>query len=91
VGRLVGIQPIPELMDGGTVTSPSIAIFSPAGEYDIENRGIEPDVTVEQDPKAVSEGHDPQLEKAVAITLDELEKHPVQTPQRPPYPDYHKQ
>ena len=30
-----------------------------------ENHGIAPDIEVEQDPKLVREGHDPQLEKAV--------------------------
>ncbi len=90
-GGLVGIGGIPDLMDGGTVTSPSFGQFSPSGEWDVENRGIAPDYEVEQDPKAIAEGHDPQLEKAVALALDELAKHPVPTPTRPPYPNYHKQ
>ena len=89
-GGLVGIGQIPELMDGGSVTSPSFGQFSPAGEWDVENRGVEPDFAVEQDPKAVSEGHDPQLEKAVALALDDLAKHPVPTPHRPAFPNYHK-
>ncbi len=89
-GGLVGIGQIPVLMDGGTVTSPSFGQFSVNGEWDVENRGIEPDYVVEQDPKAVSEGHDPQLEKAVALALEELAKHPVPEPHRPAYPDYHK-
>ncbi len=77
-------------MDGGSVTSPSVAFFSPKGEWDVENHGVEPDYDVNQDPKAVSEGHDPQLEKAVALALDELAKHPVTHPSRPAYPNYHK-
>jgi len=88
-GGLVGIGPIPVLMDGGNVTSPSVAFFSPKGEWDVENHGVEPDYAVEQDPKAVSEGHDPQLEKAVALALEELAKHPVQKVERPVYPNYH--
>ncbi len=89
-GGLVGIGQIPTLMDGGTVTSPSFGQFSPAGVFDVENRGIEPDFPVEQDPRAVSEGHDPQLEKAVALALEELQRNPVPEPKRPPYPDYHR-
>ena len=89
-GGLVGIGDIPILMDGGHVTSPSVAFFSPKGEWDVENHGVDPDVVVEQDPKAVSEGHDPQLEKAVALTLEELQKHPQPQPTRPPYPNYHR-
>jgi tricorn protease len=89
-GGLVGISEIPVLMDGGRVTSPSVAFFSPAGEWDVENHGVDPDVTVEQDPKAVSEGHDPQLEAAVAIALRELAAHPQIQPARPAYPNYHR-
>ena len=90
-GGLVGNSyNIPVLMDGGHVNSPSVAFFSPAGEWDVENHGVDPDVTVEQDPKAVSEGHDPQLEAAVRIALRELAAHPQTRPARPEYPDYHR-
>jgi tricorn protease len=88
-GGLVGISEIPVLMDGGHVTSPSVAFFSPKGEWDVENHGVDPDVAVEQDPKAVSEGHDPQLDTAVSIALRDLAAHPVPPPARPAYPDYH--
>ncbi len=87
-GGLVGIGGIPVLMDGAEVTSPSVAFFSPAGQWDVENHGVDPDITVEQDPKQVAAGHDPQLEKAVAVALEELAKHPQAQPQRPAYPDY---
>ncbi len=89
-GGLVGIGAIPVLMDGGNVTSPSFGYFSPEGKWQIENHGTDPDIVVEQDPKAVSEGHDPQLEKAVSVAMQELAQHPVQAPAKPPYPNYHK-
>ncbi|MGA8741227.1 MAG: PDZ domain-containing protein [Terracidiphilus sp.] len=89
-GGLVGIGPIPVLMDGGHVTSPSVAFFSPKGQWDVENHGVDPDYVVEQDPKAVSEGHDPQLEKAVSLALEELEKNPQPEVHKPAYPNYHK-
>ncbi len=87
-GGLVGIGNIPVLMDGAEVTSPSVAFFSPAGQWDVENHGVDPDIVVDQDPKQVAAGHDPQLEKAVAVALEELAKHPQPQPQRPAYPDY---
>jgi len=43
---------------------------------------------VEQDPKLVAEGHDPQLERAVAMALQLLEKNPPPTPKRPEFPNY---
>jgi len=89
-GGLVGIGPIPVLMDGGHVTAPSVAFFSPKGDWDVENHGVDPDYVVEQDPKSVNEGHDPQLEKAVALALEQLAKHPAVEVQRPAYPNYHK-
>jgi tricorn protease len=89
-GGLVGIGQIPVLMDGGQVTSPSVAFFSPKGQWDVENHGVDPDYDVEQDPKLVSEGHDPQLEKAVDLALQELKEHPPQSaPEKPAYPNYH--
>ena len=88
-GGLVGIGNYPTLMDGGTVTAPRWAFYGLTGEWEVENHGIAPDVEVEQDPKLVREGHDPQLERAVAVALDELKSSSPQTYKRPPYPNYH--
>jgi tricorn protease len=87
-GGLVGIGPIPVLMDGGTVTSPSVGFFSPTGQWDVENKGVEPDYVVEQDPRSVAAGHDPQLEAAVRLALEALAKSPPPSPQRPAFPVY---
>lgn len=87
-GGLVGISDMPPLMDGGQVTSPSVGFFNPAGEWEVENFGVAPDVVVDQDPKAVAAGGDPQLEAAVRIALQQLETNPPAQPQRPAYPVY---
>ena len=89
-GGLVGIGGIPVLMDGGQVTSPSFGFFNPQGQWDVENHGVQPDYEVDMEPKPVSEGHDPQLEKAVSLALDELAKHPAPEPQKPEYPNYNR-
>lgn len=83
----------PRLMDGGRVSSPTGALLSPENEWFIENKGVEPDVVVEQDPKSVNEGRDPQLEKATEIAKKELSDHPPAPTQiaLPPFPDYYKQ
>ncbi len=88
-GGLVGIGGYPSLMDGGRVMAPRWAIYGLKGEWEVENHGIAPDVLVEQNPKSVREGHDPQLEKAVEMILRELKMHPPKKYNRPPYPDYH--
>jgi len=87
-GGLVGIFPIPALMDGGMVTAPNHAVFNPDGKYDVENHGVDPDIEVESDPELVRQGHDPQLERAVQEILSELAEHPLPEPKRPPYPNY---
>ena len=89
-GGLVGIDQYPALMDGGTVTAPAFGFFNPDGQWDVENKGVAPDVEVELDPKLVHEGHDPQLERAVAIALEQLKAHPAPEPHRPPYPNYNR-
>jgi tricorn protease len=71
-GGLVGIGGYPELIDGGRVTSPRWAIYGLTGEWEVENHGIQPDYDVELDPKAFSQGHDLQLERAVKAVLDQL-------------------
>jgi tricorn protease len=75
-------------MDGGTVTSPNYGFFNPEGQWDVENKGVTPDIEVELDPKAVHDGHDPQLERAVAVALQQLKEHPAPEPHRPEYPNY---
>ncbi|MFL5296690.1 MAG: PDZ domain-containing protein [Phenylobacterium sp.] len=87
-GGLVGIGGTPVLMDGGQVTSPGVGFFSPQGQWDVENHGVEPDIAVDQDPKAVAAGHDPQLERAVSEAMKGLGASPGPQPQRPPFPIY---
>jgi tricorn protease len=88
-GGLVGIGLYPPLMDGGRVTAPRWALYGTKGEWEVENHGITPDVEVELDPQLVRQGHDPQLEKAVAVLLDALQKNPPPKYEKPAYPDYH--
>jgi len=87
-GGLVGISQYPNLMDGGTVTSPNFGFFNPEGQWDVENKGVKPDVEVDLDPKDVHDGRDPQLERAVAVAMEQLKEHPAPEPHRPAYPNY---
>lgn len=75
-GGLVGISGYPPLMDGGSVTAASFGVMDPDGRWAVENEGVAPDVEVIEWPKEVIAGRDPQLEKAVEIVLEELEKRP---------------
>ena len=86
-GGLVGIGGYPVLMDGGTVTAPSFAIWSPDGGFIVENEGVAPDHDIDILPKDVIAGRDPQLEKAIELALEALKKNPPKQDVRPPYPD----
>jgi len=85
-GGLVGTLGFPVLMDGGTVTAPNLAIWTPEGGWVVENVGVPPDIEVEQTPADVIAGRDPQLEKAIQVVMEELKKNPPKEPKRPPYP-----
>ncbi len=91
-GGLVGHYTNPgDLLDGGFTGTPNLAFYNTDGAWDVENHGVPPDIEVEYDPRAVREGHDPQLEKAVEVVLELLKKNPLPTPHRPAYPNYHQQ
>ena len=84
-GGLVGILGFPEFIDGASVTAPNVGIWTKDG-FIVENVGVPPDVEVEQWPKNIIQGHDPQLEKGIDILLKELKENPPVEPVRPPYP-----
>jgi tricorn protease len=50
---------------------------------------VEPDIEVEMDPAVWRAGRDPQLEKAVQVVMESLQKNPLPKHTRPAYPNYH--
>jgi len=84
-GGLVGVLGYPEFIDGGIVTAPNVAFYTEDG-YRVENEGVAPDIEVEQWPKDVIAGKDPQLEKAIEVVLQQLKENPPKKMERPPYP-----
>ena len=85
-GGEVGTLGYPRLMDGGMVSAPNFALWSPEAGWVVENEGVAPDVEIENWPADLQAGRDPQLEKAIELILEELKKNPPAKPQRPPYP-----
>jgi tricorn protease len=63
------------------ISAPSSGVGSPDGHWLAENIGVIPEIEVE---------HNPQLDKAIEIVLEELPRNPLAKPKRPAYPDYHK-
>ncbi|MFT4536640.1 MAG: tricorn protease [Saprospiraceae bacterium] len=78
-GGLVKSSTHYRMIDGGRVTCPDNAIFDPVkNEWVGENKGIAPDIFVRQDAISLSQGRDPQLERAVKELMDLLPKQAVQ-------------
>lgn len=86
-GGLVGISGNPQLVDGTGHAIPTFGFYETDGTWGIEGWGVEPDVEVMDDPTALANGGDPQLEAAVAHLLAELEAKPPSRPARPASPN----
>jgi len=89
-GGLIGLSGNPGFMDGGGVEVPMFRFIDPeTGEWAVEGEGVSPDIEVVDRPDLVAQGHDPSLEKAVEVLLDELQKSPPRplTIPAPPAPE----
>jgi tricorn protease len=85
-GGVVGISGIGPLLDGGNATVPLSGTNDVDGRWVIEGHGVDPDIVVENDPRSVIAGRDPQLERAVAELVKLMDAKPVPLPKRPPDP-----
>ena len=85
-GGSVGYTDREPLLDGGIVYVPEFGTADAAGHWIIEGRGIDPDIVVEQEPEAVLQGRDPQLERAVAELMQRLTAQPSGLPPPPAPP-----
>ena len=85
-GGVVGITNHGNLIDGGTVNVPEFGFTNARGEWIIEGHGVDPDIVVENDPKSVIAGRDPQLERAVTEIMNQLKTRNAKLPPRPAAP-----
>ena len=83
-GGVRGIRGEIPLMDGGYITRPEFSLYSLESKWVIENRGVEPDVVVDNPPDLVVKGQDPQLEKAIEMVMQQIKANPEKLPPRPP-------
>lgn len=83
-GGVRGIRGEIPLIDGGYVTRPEFALYGLNSQWLIENRGVAPDVEVDNRPDEVAAGRDPQLETAIKMVMEEIQKHPKNLPPPPP-------
>jgi len=83
-GGVRGIRGQIPLLDGGFITRPEAARYDLNSKWIVENKGVQPDVVVENRPDLVVKGQDPQLEKAIELVMKEIQAKPKKLAPRPP-------
>ena len=74
------------LADGGLMRAAETGQFVPGDGWIIEGRGVEPDIEVDNPPRATAAGGDAQLDAAVDHLQRRLAEQPRPLPARPPAP-----
>jgi tricorn protease len=82
-GGVRGIRGMTPLIDGGYVAVPEFSLYNLESKWVIENRGVAPDIEVDNRPDDVARGKDAQLERAIQEVMKQIEANPRKLPQRP--------
>ncbi|WP_069816116.1 S41 family peptidase [Streptomyces sp. TP-A0874] len=82
-GGVVGMTGRHRLVDGTVITVPMNAAWFEHYGWDVENHGVEPDLEIDRTPLDWAEGRHRQMDDAVQLALELLERHPAARP-----PDY---
>ena len=80
-GGVVGIRGDKPLVDGGLVTHPEFAWWDPKQGWSLENRGVIPDIVVQNPPQDVARGIDAQLQRGIEEVLKLHKEHPPVKPE----------
>lgn len=79
-GGVIGIWPRHSLADGSVTTQPEFSFWFQDVGWGVENFGTEPDIDIDITPQDYAHGRDPQMEKALEVIKDILEKDPPVKP-----------
>jgi len=85
-GGVVGIDGRFTLVDGTGITQPRYAFWLQGYEWEVENRGIDPDIEVAMTPADWHSDADVQLDRAIREALDRLAAAPAAQPPVMPAP-----
>ena len=90
-GGVRGIRGQIPLIDGGFITRPEGSEYSLDSKWVMENRGVAPDIEVDDRPDDVVRGKDAQLDRAILEVMKQIDANPRKLAPRPPdlpaYPD----
>ena len=80
-GGVVGIDMKYSLVDGTRVTQPKMAFWFDDGVgWGVENYGVDPDIEIPIPPHDWAAGRDPQMDEAIRLALEALERTPAAVP-----------
>lgn len=74
------------LADRGVATAAENGVFGPERKWLIEGHGVDPDIVVDNLPRASFEGKDAQLQTAIEYLQRLIKEKPIETPLAPDYP-----
>jgi len=83
-GGVRGIRGFTPLIDGGYITRPEFSRYDLNSKWVVENRGVAPDIEVDNRPDDVVRGKDAQLDRAIEEVMKQIEANPKKLPPRPP-------
>jgi len=75
------------LVDKGIATAAENGVYGPEGTWLIEGHGVDPDIVVDNLPRATFDDDDAQLKAAVDELLRQIASDPRPVPPAAPYPD----
>jgi tricorn protease len=90
-GGVVGYSGQIPCIDGGSIITPSFAPYAADGSgFIIEGYGVDPDITLDNDPHEEFKGIDRQLDKAIELIKEEVKTYKKTVPPVPSYPKKNK-
>jgi len=80
-GGVIGIWPRHALVDGSYLTQPEFSFWFKDVGWSVENYGTDPHIEVDIPPQDWVQGLDPQLDRAIALILEQMQQNPVLLPE----------
>jgi tricorn protease len=74
------------LVDNGIATAAENGVYGPEGQWLIEGRGVEPDIVVDNMPRATFDGKDEQLDAAIRHLEERIKAEPIKDVPPPAFP-----
>ncbi|HEY1693524.1 MAG TPA: S41 family peptidase [Polyangiaceae bacterium] len=74
------------LVDNGIATAAENGVYGPEGQWLIEGHGVDPDIVVDNLPRATFDGKDEQLDAAVRYLEEKIRTEPIKDVPPPAFP-----